>query len=510
MKTGGPVFGGAVYIKEERARFPSMNEFLRGCIPADELDACELFGKIIAKEPQIVAFISRVQIKAIDAQDKMKELMKGILIYVGETVKYNVKPYTSTVEFKIMETIVLNVFLHTAWYDLKSISLPEFLQKYPKLAALQSSEKIEERREFETIYKFRNVLCVATMLVPPKNNKERLISLTTRIVEGLGADGQPIRYVNGSGKTKGTKIRHDVFEQEMVSNFESRNEGVYDARQSVLKDLKRKYEISDPEPPAKRGKGRPQGSKNKKDIIALAYLDFSDNDFPIHRVKVEKVDDQNLLQNGYSDHSGFNGKPAQVYIKQERNYAASSNSSNGNGNGSDYNYHHFPVVEEGMGGVSSFELASASSISSSSRGSSNWSDDGSLSFSPFSFGDSYSPPSQVLDDQHLQKLQQHQHQVFSQQLQRYQQPQQPASIPLEFSSEEIDLLNGTDFIDNVPNLDSVDLSDVNFHNLYEKFAGDELVSSRESSAAASSGLFSFELLPSFSPLPGTSDDFDIF
>jgi len=226
-------------------------------------------------------------------------------------------------------------------------------------------------------------------------------------------------------------------------------------------------------------------------------------------VKVEKVDDQNQLQNGYSDYSGFNGKPAQVYIKQERNYssAASSNS----GNGSDYNYHHFPVVEEGMGGVSSFELASASSISSSSRGSSNWSDDGSLSFSPFSFGDSYSPPCQVSDDQHLQKLQQHQHQVFSQQLQHYQQQQQqPASIPLEFSSEEIDLLNGTDFIDNVPNLDSVDLSDVNFHKLYEKFAGDELVSSRQSSAAASSGLFSFELLPSFSPLPGTSDDFDIF
>jgi hypothetical protein len=303
--------GGAVYIKEEGSYMSNFSEILNRCFPEDELDKIPNFvSKILAKEHEIVATISRVDIKAVFGPDKMKQLTKGVLDCIGVKEKFNVKPYTGTTEFRILETIVLSVFLRTFWYVLKSISKSEFEEKYTKLLTMYASEKCDERRDFETLFHFRNVLCVATMLIPPKNNKDRLIALTTRIIEGLGADGKPIRYVNGSGKKKGTIIRHEIFELEMISNFESKNEGIYDVKLSVLSSFKRKFDVVDPEPPIKRGKGRPPGSKNKKDT---ASTNLTEVEAPI----TFKQEPTEFLAANQSPYLSLSATAAAVHIKNE-------------------------------------------------------------------------------------------------------------------------------------------------------------------------------------------------
>merc|ERR1711998_16231 len=57
--------------------------------------------------------------------------------------------------------------------------------------------------------KYRNMMSIAILVLPPKSKKAHLLDLVTRIVEG-----NEVRYITGSGETAATRRRVTIYETE--------------------------------------------------------------------------------------------------------------------------------------------------------------------------------------------------------------------------------------------------------------------------------------------------------
>jgi hypothetical protein len=242
-------YGGAVHTNEERRYDLYFNSFLSKCFSDGELSKCtSLVSGLCENERVIVEAISSVDIKTVFGRDKMKLIKKMVLDGIGVKEKFNIRPNKRTIQFEVLDVIVLSIVLLTNCYISESISVSEFQEKYPKLITSE---------EFGTLYHFRNVLAVALKLIPGKDNKGRLVDLVTRITEGLQPDGEPFKYINGRGRTEETKSRYKICESEDPS--------------CVVDRSKRKRCPEDPEPKIPKARGRPKGSKNKVDVFPVVY-----------------------------------------------------------------------------------------------------------------------------------------------------------------------------------------------------------------------------------------------
>ena len=96
----------------------------------------------------------------------------------------------------------LESFPHDDW--------PVVIQNYPEF--VDESNPLSTDINDEEMYKltiFRFVMKLAQLVIPPKNNKARLLEITTRITEGYGTE-----YKTGSGQTKATARRVLIYERE--------------------------------------------------------------------------------------------------------------------------------------------------------------------------------------------------------------------------------------------------------------------------------------------------------
>lgn len=81
-------------------------------------------------------------------------------------------------------------------------SKEEMLAKYPEFGSSTDNE-------LRTLISFRNVMVIAMQSITPRYNKNRLLTIVTRIVEG-----RTKRYVTGSGQTECTSKRVLIYERE--------------------------------------------------------------------------------------------------------------------------------------------------------------------------------------------------------------------------------------------------------------------------------------------------------
>ena len=85
---------------------------------------------------------------------------------------------------------------HTSSYHL-DMSEDEFIKVYP-----DCSPSAVGQFEYQTLFKFRNLMKKAMHLIPPLHNKNHLLDLVTRVVEG-----KHVKHITGTGATKQTKAR---------------------------------------------------------------------------------------------------------------------------------------------------------------------------------------------------------------------------------------------------------------------------------------------------------------
>jgi hypothetical protein len=237
------------------------SSILRTSFTKSDLDSCyDFVVKLSAHEPPIQRAIAQMNIEKIPGPYRFKRIAKAILDCMGEEKPYHIKPNTQTIQCKILETIVLQLCLSKPIYAARSITEAQFAEKYG------ISDCFEETL-------FRNALVVASFLIPPKNNKERIIDLVTRVVHGIDKDGEAIKFVNGSGRTPQTSVLYEIFETENGLQVERRN--FSPCNEDVTRVQKRKISACNEdatsvqksnedatESDQKRGKGRPSGSKN--------------------------------------------------------------------------------------------------------------------------------------------------------------------------------------------------------------------------------------------------------
>ena len=81
-------------------------------------------------------------------------------------------------------------------------SIEELTGKYPSFVRV-------EEKELMTLLKYRNMMAIAILVLPPKSKKAHLLDLVTRIVEG-----NDVRYITGSGETVSTRRRVTIYETE--------------------------------------------------------------------------------------------------------------------------------------------------------------------------------------------------------------------------------------------------------------------------------------------------------
>jgi hypothetical protein len=78
----------------------------------------------------------------------------------------------------------------------------EMLEKYPEFSNIHDGE-------LKILMSFRNLMVIAMQSIVPRYNKNRLLTLVTRIVEGRSK-----RYITGSGQTQSTANRVLIYERE--------------------------------------------------------------------------------------------------------------------------------------------------------------------------------------------------------------------------------------------------------------------------------------------------------
>eukprot|EP01031_Cornospumella_fuschlensis_P039789 gene39789-48444_t len=96
----------------------------------------------------------------------------------------------------------LFLFLLRPYISLKYETLEDFLEKYPELKERSGGEQQRLRHT-------ANWMDLAFYTIQPRNNKTFILNLIPRIVEGRGA-----RYITGSGQTKPTADRVNLFRLE--------------------------------------------------------------------------------------------------------------------------------------------------------------------------------------------------------------------------------------------------------------------------------------------------------
>merc|ERR1711991_616301 len=102
-------------------------------------------------------------------------------------------------KFLIVEVALVLLLSSRAEHQKLKISFEEFIEEQPEFIS-------ETPAEQELLHTYRNMLAAALKVIPGKWNSNHLLDLVTRIVEGKDK-----KYVTGSGATKQTRNRIEVY-----------------------------------------------------------------------------------------------------------------------------------------------------------------------------------------------------------------------------------------------------------------------------------------------------------
>ena len=103
-------------------------------------------------------------------------------------------------ELLAIESLILFLFMQSKHGENIIFDEQQFEEKYPQFCG--SDIYLEEKKK---LFEFCNCVRFLLFLIPAKNNKEHILDLVTRVVEGYS-----VRYITGTGMTKETRRRYEI------------------------------------------------------------------------------------------------------------------------------------------------------------------------------------------------------------------------------------------------------------------------------------------------------------
>ncbi len=135
------------------------------------------------------------------AELTMRNILKALAPAVGVALtKINRKQE----QLLSMEAIIVFAYMKSHHARGLHIDYTDFLAKYPHFDAPDIA--LEEKR---ALHEFCNCTRIVQCLIPPHNNKEHILDLVTRLVEGYS-----VRRVTGTGMTAETRRRYEILHRE--------------------------------------------------------------------------------------------------------------------------------------------------------------------------------------------------------------------------------------------------------------------------------------------------------
>lgn len=102
------------------------------------------------------------------------------------------------------EAVIVFAFMKSSHADNVALTMEAFEDKYPQFCG--SDVYLEEKK---LLFDFCNCVRFVHCLMPPKNNKEHILDLVSRLTEGY-----TVRRVTGTGMTKETARRYEIIHVE--------------------------------------------------------------------------------------------------------------------------------------------------------------------------------------------------------------------------------------------------------------------------------------------------------
>jgi hypothetical protein len=130
---------------------------------------------------------------------------KNVLKYISKLANFKIFKINRKMEILLaIESMILLAFMKSVSHLSIIISENDFILKYPEFndASIYESER-------KILFEFCNCVRYLQYIIPPHNNKEHICDLAVRLTEGYS-----VRHVCGSGMTKETSRRQDIFHKE--------------------------------------------------------------------------------------------------------------------------------------------------------------------------------------------------------------------------------------------------------------------------------------------------------
>ena len=104
----------------------------------------------------------------------------------------------------VFEAVIVYAFMKSPYGEKVTLTMEEFESKYADIC----DEKLVTD-EKNNLLDFCNCTRFVQQLIPPKNNKEHILDLVSRLTEGYS-----VRRVTGTGMTKETRNRYEIVRRE--------------------------------------------------------------------------------------------------------------------------------------------------------------------------------------------------------------------------------------------------------------------------------------------------------
>jgi hypothetical protein len=153
----------------------------------------------------LTVFSYAVVASYMDCHPKEKITMTSLLKVLSPMAQFQLNSINRKKEERLaFEAVIVLAFMKSKHAVNVELSKEAFERKYPQFCG--SEVYLEERN---LLFDFCNCVRFVHCLIPPKNNKEHILDLVSRLTEGFS-----VRRVTGTGMTKETFRRYEIIHVE--------------------------------------------------------------------------------------------------------------------------------------------------------------------------------------------------------------------------------------------------------------------------------------------------------
>jgi hypothetical protein len=185
--------------KDERSILDYVYKHMMDVSFGEEVYGCDFFCRALREEalPQMMETIQLRERNDLDIKVAIAIGMKALEGHISKRMKK-----VDEMRLCLEAAFIMLVISRPDSAPLLLKTTEEMVTRYPEFITVPEPE-------LRVLISFRNVMVIAMQCISPRYNKNRLLTVVTRIVEGRGK-----RYVTGSGQTDFTTNRVTIYERE--------------------------------------------------------------------------------------------------------------------------------------------------------------------------------------------------------------------------------------------------------------------------------------------------------